>query len=228
VKRGSTWRVPAALIAMSVIPLLGGAARLTQLLGGPAALATDVRFSRSPVPLVVHIVATGIYALLGAVQFSPGWRRRWPRWHRVAGRILIAAGTTVALTAVWMTLRYPFKPGTGELLFVVRLAVGWALASSIVLGFVAIRRGHVAAHRAWMIRAYALALGAATQAFTLGVGQRILGRSVLIHDSLMTAGWVLNPAVAERLIRGRAWRSLQTRHAGPAVTAPSSTAVSAG
>ena len=44
------------------------------------------------------------------------------------------------------------------------------MAAAIVLGFTAIRRRDIAAHRAWMIRAYALGLGAGTQAFTEGIG----------------------------------------------------------
>ena len=71
--------VPAALVALSVIPVLGGTARLIELLGGPELIPTDFRFAASPVPLVVHIVAAIGYALLGAFQFSAGIRRRHPR-----------------------------------------------------------------------------------------------------------------------------------------------------
>ena len=49
------------------------------------------------------------------------------------------------------------------------------MAACIVLGFAAIRRGDVARHRAWMTRAYALALGAGTQVFTLGIGAAVFG-----------------------------------------------------
>lgn len=36
----------------------------------------------------------------------------------------------------------------------------------IVLGIIAIRRRDLAAHRAWMVRGYALGIGAGTQALT--------------------------------------------------------------
>ena len=75
-------------------------------------------------------------------------------------------GLAVAFSALWMTLFYPRQPGTGELAYLFRLAFGSGMAASIVLGFAAIRRGDVARHRAWMTRAYALALGAGTQVFT--------------------------------------------------------------
>ena len=58
---------------------------------------------------------------------------------------------------------YSGAPG-GVLLWTIRLLVGSTMAAAIVLGFTAIRRRDIAAHRAWMIRAYALGLGAGTQA----------------------------------------------------------------
>ena len=68
------------------------------------------------------------------------------------------------------------------------------MTASIMFGFTAIRRGDVARHRAWMTRAYALALGAGTQVFTLGIGPAVFGPSVLTHDLSLGAGWVINLA----------------------------------
>ena len=99
-----------------------------------------------------------------------------------------------------MTLSYPDAPG-GALLWAVRLVVGSATATCIILGITAIRRRDVAAHRAWMIRAYALAVAAGTQAFTQGVGEGIFGTSDLSTALSVTSGWVINLAVAEWIIR---------------------------
>jgi hypothetical protein len=77
------------------------------------------------------------------------------------------------------------------------------MAASLVLGFTAIRRGDVARHRAWMTRAYALALGAATQVFTLGIGPAVFGSGQLTHDLSLGAAWIINLAVAEYVIRRR-------------------------
>ena len=49
------------------------------------------------------------------------------------------------------------------------------MAACLVLGFTAIRRRDIAAHRAWMIRAYAIGLAAGTQVFTEGIGGAIFG-----------------------------------------------------
>jgi hypothetical protein len=85
---------------------------------------------------------------------------------------------------------------------VFRIAFGSGMAVSIVLGFAAIRRGDVSRHRAWMTRAYALALGAGTQA----IGEALLGTSELTTDLCLGAGWVINLAVAEYVIRRSARR----------------------
>ena len=159
------------------------------------------RLTASPVPLVVHIVSALAYAVLGAFQFSAALRRRRPGWHRAAGRVLVVLGLAVAFSALCMTLFYPRQPGTGALAYVFRLAFGSGMAASIVLGFAAIRRGDVTRHRAWMTRAYALALGAGTQVFTKGIGTAVFGTSELTIDLSLGAGWVINLAVAEYVIR---------------------------
>jgi uncharacterized membrane protein len=149
----------------------------------------------------VHIISAVGYAVLGAFQFSAGLRRRRPGWHRVAGRVLVVLGSAVAVSALWMTLLYPRQPGTGVLAWLFRLAFSSGLAVSLVLGVTAIRHGDVTSHRAWMIRAYALALGAGTQVFTKGVGPAIFGTSRLTLDLSLGAAWVINLAVAEYVIR---------------------------
>ena len=193
--------VPAALVALSLIPIVSGSARLVELAGGPPLL--PARSDPSSVPLVVHIVSVIVYAVLGAFQFSARLRRTG--WRRRAGRLLVVAGLAVALSAVWMTLFYPRSEG-GDLLLVFRLLAASGMLMSIVLGFLAIRRRDIPMHRAWMIRAYAIALAAGTQVFTLGFGEAIFGSSDLSIALLQAAGWVINLAVAEWFIARRVVR----------------------
>jgi uncharacterized membrane protein len=211
---GGGW-VPFALIALALIPAIAGSLRLVELAGGPHLMPANPRASASPVPVVVHIVCALTYAIVGAFQFSAGLRRRRPGWHRLAGRVLVVLGLAVALSALWMTQFYPREPGTGELTHLFRLVFGSSMAASIVLGFAAIRRGDVTHHRAWMTRAYALALGAGTQAFTQGIGEPIFGTSETTHALLLGAGWGINLAVAECVIRRP--RTRRTRAATPSV-----------
>jgi uncharacterized membrane protein len=145
-----------------------GAFRLTGLAGGPQIIPADARFSASPHPVVLHIVSAAVFAILGAFQFATSIRRRWPGWHRAAGRLLVACGLLVGLSALWSTLSYSRPTGGGELLYALRLLIGSAMVVCIVLGFAAIRRGDVIRHRAWMMRGYAIGLGAGTQVLDRG------------------------------------------------------------
>ena len=169
-----------------------------------------------PGPLVVHIVSATVFALLGAFQFPARLRRRRPGWHRRAGRVLVGAGLLVAISGLWITVFSVDAPG-GGLLWAIRLVVGSATAACIVLGFTAIRRRDIPAHRAWMIRAYALALGAGTQTITEGVGQGIFGTGDLSKALSMGSAWALNAAVAEWVIRRRPARRARERRRGPAL-----------
>ncbi len=85
-----------------------------------------------------------------------------------------------------------------------RLFFGSAMAAAVVLGFVTVRRRDFRAHRAWMIRGYAIAMGAGTQVFTHLPWVLLVGAPTgNTRALLMLAGWVINLAVAEWAIRHR-------------------------
>jgi uncharacterized membrane protein len=218
-RRSPEW-IPFALIILVVIPAIAGSLRLIELAGGPHLMPANPRASASPAPVVVHIVCALSYAVLGAFQFSAALRRRRPGWHRRSGRALVALGLAVAVSALWMTQFYPRQPGTGELAYVFRLGFGSGLAAGLLLGLAAIRHGDVPRHQAWMTRAYALALGAGTQVFTQGLGTPIFGTGATAHDLLLGAGWIINLAVAEYVIRRGSSRRRSPRSTSP----PSATA----
>ena len=194
--------VPYALVALSLIPALSGFLRVYGLAGGARLMPTDARIDAFPMPVVVHIVSVVPYAVLGAFQFSSSLRRRWPAWHRAAGRVLVVLGLVVALSGLWITVVYPLKPGSGVLLYVIRLVFGTAMAVCVLLGLRAVRHRDFTKHQAWMTRAYALALGAGTQVFTGAITAGI-GGGVLVHDLGMGAAWAINLLVAEIVIRRR-------------------------
>ena len=199
--RERSWPIPVALVGLSAIPLTAGMLRLLQLAGGPAVIPADPRFAGFPLALVLHILGATTYAVFGILQLVPRLRRRHLAWHRRAGRVVAGAGLLVAGSALWLTLFYPAKPGTGALLLVLRLTFASAMAACLTLGVTTVRRGDVAAHRAWMMRAYAIGLAAGTQAFTEGVGGALFGTGVLAADVAKGSGWVINLAVAEWAIR---------------------------
>ena len=208
---------PVPLVALSAIPVIFGTLRLIEVFGGPHVMPANPRIAASPSPAVIHIIGGAVFLVLGAFQFSRQIRRRWRNWHRRVGRLLMALGLAAALAAVGMTLLYPRQTGTGITLYLFRLAAAPAMVASIVLGFKAIRRRDVAQHRAWMMRAYALGLGAGTQAFTIGFGEGIFGKTVLSTDLSTASGWLVNIAVAEYLIRRPARRRRSGRVVATAV-----------
>jgi uncharacterized membrane protein len=190
-----------ALGVLSAIPLSAGALRLVQLAGGPDVISADIRFAGFPLPLIAHIVGSAVFALGAIAQFATRFRRRHPAWHRRAGRVLVITGMLVAISALWMTLFSAPQPGTGTLLYAFRLTFASAMAACLTLGVAAVRRHDLAAHRAWMMRAYAIGVGAGTQAFTEGVAEAIFPAGVLTGDLAKGAGWIINLAVAEWIIR---------------------------
>lgn len=198
------WLAPTGLILLSLIPVIAGAARLTELTGGAIATEQNARFLDSPIPVVVHIVSVTIFSLLGAFQFVPALRRR-RGWHRIAGRVLVPAGLFAALSGLWMALFYSFPNGDSTLLLIIRLVFGSAMVASIVLGLRAVLRRDFVRHSAWMTRAYALGVAAGTQAIVLAFWIGIVGPTdPPTRAALMGAAWVINLAVGEYVIRRRA------------------------
>ena len=197
------WPIVTGLIVLSLIPVAAGMVRLTMLAGHPAVTPDNARFVTMPLPVILHIIGATIYCILGAFQFAPRLRARYPRWHRMAGRVLVVAGLTAALAGLWMAQFYAIVPTDNWLLHIFRLLAGSTMAASIVVAFVAIRRGDVGTHQDFMRRAYAIGLGAGTQAVTQLPALLLFGPpDPMTLALLMGMGWGINIAVAEWLI----WR----------------------
>ena len=199
------WLAPAGLLLLGMLPIVAGAFRLSQLSGMSDAMPANPRFTPMPLPVVLHIVSATVFAILGPLQFAAGFRRRWPAWHRVAGRLLVACGLLVGLTGLWMTLFYAPPDDSGPLLYASRIVFGSAMVVSIVHRPRARScAGTSRATDAWMSRGYAIGLGAATQMLMLMVAEIVAGPpNELTHDSVMALSWVINLAVAEWAIRKR-------------------------
>lgn len=201
------WLVPAALIFLSLVPIIAGAGRVTDLTGGHVT-PDNARFFDSPVPVLIHIPAVTVYLVLGAFQFVPSLRRGKrgsPSWHKVAGRILAPTGLLAALSGLWMAVFYDLPPLDGTLLLVLRLVFGSAMAAFIVLGFIAVRRRNYVRHSEWMSRAYAIGIAQGTIVVVTIPWILLVGPvDELTRALLIGASWVLSLAVAEYFIHRRA------------------------
>jgi uncharacterized membrane protein len=200
------WQIPTGLILLTAVPALEGSLRIFSLSVGTTITSDNARFFAAPLPVIIHIISASVFCLLGAFQFAPQLRRHRPRWHRIAGRVVVVAGIAAAFSGLWMTQFYPLRPHLeGNLLYGFRLFFGSAMILCIAQGVAAIRRREVTQHRAWMLRAYAIGQGAGTQVLIFLPWTLFLGKpSELNRDLLMGAAWVINLAVAEWLIRSRA------------------------
>ena len=202
----SAWLIPTGLIALGMVPVLAGAVRLFQLGSGAEITPENVRFFESPLPVVAHLISITVYCVLGAFQFAPGFRHRNPGWHRVAGRILVTCGIVAALTGLWMTQYFPrgIEPPAsfdGLCVYAFRLFAGSGMALSLCFGVAAVLRGDIPRHRAWMMRAYALGIGAGTQVLThvpWFLFPSIQGETA--RAVFMGAGWAINLVVVEWIL----------------------------
>lgn len=193
------WRVPTALLVLTAVPALAGSVRVAELASGPERTADNARFLDQPVPILLHIVGATVFCVLGAFQFAPGLRRH--AWHRIAGRLVLPCGLIGAVAGLWLAAFRPLPAHDGPLLMVFRLVFGTGMVAALVLAFVAVRNREFRAHRAWVIRGYAIAQGAGTQAVLFGVGSAVGEVGVTARALLMGLAWVINLGVAEWAIR---------------------------
>ncbi len=112
------------------------------------------------------------------------------------------------MSGLWMNQFYPYAENDGFALYCFRLIFGFGMLFCLVFGLDSIRRRDFDRHRNWMMRSYAIGLGAGTQALTqlpwvLAVG--LPGE--LPRALLMGAAWIINLLVAEWILRrGRLYR----------------------
>lgn len=157
--------------------------------------------------LIVHICTAAVALVLGPLQFMPRLRAH-RRIHRAIGRGYLLAGVLpAAVSAV------PVALWSGRIITQIGLttaAVLWLIMG--VLAYRAAVRRDFAAHRAWMIRNYALALLAVTariltpvlllaQILLSGADPEVIREQV---DSMIpvgqTVGWIVNLVVAEVIV----------------------------
>jgi uncharacterized membrane protein YozB (DUF420 family) len=201
----ASWKLPTSLLMLSLVPLVAGAVRLAGCASGIGVTPENARFMANPVPVVLHIVCASLFCVLGALQFDAALRQRFPRLHRITGRVAAPCGIVAALTGLWMTAAYAIPAELqGPLLYAVRMVVGLATALAVIVSIRAVLQRRIAQHRAWMVRAYALGQGAGTQVLILLPVTLIAGAPTFIfRDVLMAAAWGLNALVAEWIIRRR-------------------------
>jgi uncharacterized membrane protein len=167
-------------------------------LGVAEVAALDAGFARHPLLTMFHIVPGLLFMVLGPLQFVRRLRSRRPGFHRWTGRVVIASGLIIGSTALVMSTRMAIG-GVNETVATMLFAIVFLFA--LVKAFLSIRRGKVAQHREWMIRAFAIGLAVATVRPMVGVFFATRSITHLTpHDFFGTAFWLgftMNSIVAE-------------------------------
>lgn len=212
------WLVLTGRLILCAVPVAAGLVRMTQLSVGAEITPANARFFAAPLPVILHIVGLIPYTILGAFQFVPGFRRSRKGWHRKVGWFLLPSGLTVALSGLWMTLTYPWPTGDGVALYWLRIVVGTLMTVSLLLAVLAIQRRNFIQHGIWMLRAYAIGMGAGTQVFTHLPWLLLMGSESTPGEGpraiMMGAGWLINVLIAEWII----YRNLQRPQKASGVT----------
>lgn len=194
------WLLPTLLLLHAAVPALGGVYRVVSVTLGGEVTPANARFHGDPAPVVLHGIACAVFAGTGAFQFS-GPRGRW---HRLRGRLFVPSALIVALTGLWMEATYALPAHDGALLSALRALFGTAMVGTTLMGVRAVLLRDFAAHGAWMMRTYAIGMGAGTQVLVFLPWALLVGEvTVTGRALLMGAGWAINVAVVEWVLARR-------------------------
>jgi uncharacterized membrane protein len=120
----------------------------------------DQVFARHPILTMIHVIPGLLFMVLGPFQFSKSIRARHLQWHRWNGRIFLATGFIIGISALFMSFSMQSIGGVNQAAATVLFGCFFLFA--LRKAFWHIRRGQVALHRQWMIRAFAIGLAVAT------------------------------------------------------------------
>jgi uncharacterized membrane protein len=122
--------------------------------------AFDEGFGRHPVITLIHILPGALFMILGPLQFIPRIRTRHPGFHRLSGRIYIAAAYIVGISALYMPFVLSPIGGLNEAAATTLFAIVFLFSLSKAWWYILHKQ--VALHREWMIRAFSIGLAVGT------------------------------------------------------------------
>ncbi len=171
-----------------------------------ALLSTSLRppfvrdlFANLPIKISVHLAGGIIAIVLGAFQVNSRLRSRFLSIHRWSGRAYIiavlaggAAGFTLALQSFGGLVTH-FGFGL--------MAICWVVTT--LNAYRHIRRGNLVAHRAWMLRSYALTLAAVTLRIYIPLSQVAAIEFEAAYQVISWLCWVPNILVVEWFVLAR-------------------------
>lgn len=150
--------------------------------------------------LIPHTLAGTLALLIGPINFSSRIRQRHLQLHCILGRIYVISVFVGSFTGIALAAGRPGLPGTSM------QAAAWMVCTTAA--FITARNRHIAQHRQWMARSYAVT-------FTF-VSSRVLNlwpRYWSHLGDVLSAVGVIAFTLASLLIvdLGLNWRELTTR-----------------
>ncbi len=192
--------VPAALFFGTLLTIVLALVQAVQIPLG--ALPEDsLRLSTAPVWHFMHVLGGATFGILGPIQFSRVLMRKYGLLHRVMGRVFVAAGAMISLSSLSLLWHFPdtysVAISSGRLLFGIALGVALAIAMQ------AIRKRDFIRHRNWVIRAYAIGMGATAVTMVFFPIYLITGEAPmgLASDIAFLGSWIACVVFAEGLVR---------------------------
>ncbi|MEO0368379.1 MAG: DUF2306 domain-containing protein, partial [Pseudomonadota bacterium] len=119
--------------------------------------------------------------------------------HRWAGRVLILAGLVAAVTGIQAAIELPGFGGFSTM--IAAWFFGILAIICFIMAYVRIRQRNINAHREWIIRAFAISLGVATQRLLIFIFLPMqVGSFDVVFAPLFWLGTLTNLIIAETWI----------------------------
>jgi uncharacterized membrane protein len=192
--------VPVALYFGTLLTIILALVQVVQIPLG--ALPEDSqRLTATPVWHFMHVLGGATFGILGPLQFSRVLMRKYGFLHRVMGRVFVAAGAMISLSSLGLLWRFPdtysVAISSGRLVF------GIGLGFALVLAMQAIYQRDFTRHRNWMVRAYAIGIGATAVTMVFFPIYLITGKppTGLVADIAFLGAWAACVVFAEGLVR---------------------------
>lgn len=120
----------------------------------------DDVFAHYPLLSLVHIIPGLVFVPTGPFQFIQSVRTRYPRWHRLGGRLFLISGMVIGITALIMSFAVPAIGGANQVAATILFSLFFLYA--LFKAFQRVRQHKLVQHREWAIRAYAIGLAITT------------------------------------------------------------------
>jgi uncharacterized membrane protein len=163
-------RVWAGMLILCAIGAAAAARRIVAFssplsAGSADSIGLDTHFAAKAALTLVHIVPSLLFILLLPLQFVSRLRRRYPRFHRVTGRVLVILGMVIGLSALGLST----SPVGGVTEAAATTLFGCYFLFALGKAWLHIRNRQVERHREWAIRMASVALGVATTRPIIGI-----------------------------------------------------------